>query len=135
MSERPTPAEALAEVLGWEWPTAKGVPTSGVETTAECLQELAEKIGYVLVQVGSSGIGFEYAVEYPAGVTQISEDPGDVEEWVQWIVDGQLVRRTVTHSEWQPVDPEAERRCTCCGHERMECDCVACDCFATGDGQ
>lgn len=24
-----------------------------------------------------------------------------------------------------------EKRCTCCGHERMECDCIACDCFAT----
>ncbi|OZF00837.1 hypothetical protein CH300_20060 [Rhodococcus sp. 15-1154-1] len=24
-----------------------------------------------------------------------------------------------------------EKRCNCCGHMRMECDCIACDCFAT----
>lgn len=45
-------AEKLAEILGWEWPAAQEPPlVSGVELTAECLEELKTVHGLELVQI------------------------------------------------------------------------------------
>lgn len=48
----------------------------------------------------------EWAIEYPGGYQQVSDDRGDVEDGVQWVVDGQLVKRSVTYSEWVGADEE-----------------------------
>jgi hypothetical protein len=54
----------------------------------------------------------EWGIEYPGGVQQVSDDRGDVEDGVQWVVGGRLVRREVTYTEWVEAadadDPEVQ---------------------------
>ena len=49
----------------------------------------------------------EWGVEYPAGITQVSDDRADAEEWVRWIVDGRLVGRAVIRLGWHEATPDA----------------------------
>lgn len=48
----------------------------------------------------------EYAVEFPGGYASISDDRGDVEDMVQWILDGRLVYREIRRGTWQAVPNE-----------------------------
>lgn len=64
----------------------------------------------------------EYAVEFDGGITQVSDDRGDVEDWVQWIVGGRLVQREVYTTRWvRAPDTGAAarslRECAICGEK------------------
>ncbi|MES9513601.1 hypothetical protein ACIQYW_16150 [Rhodococcus erythropolis] len=45
----------------------------------------------------------EWGVEFPGGICNVSFDPAEAEEMVQWIRDGQLVSREVTTGPWVNV--------------------------------
>ena len=45
----------------------------------------------------------EWAVRFPAGVRAPTKDRAEAEEDVQWVVDGELVRRLCTTTEWTRV--------------------------------
>ena len=47
----------------------------------------------------------EWAIEFPGGICNISFDPADPEEMLQWIRDGKLVRREVTTGPWIDAVP------------------------------
>lgn len=80
----------------------------------------------------------EYAVDYGAGLTAISTDPADAEEFVQFVKGGRVVSRTITATEWQPSrrcpDPFCQYRPGHRGpcrpswcredHGRAACDCL-----------
>ncbi len=42
----------------------------------------------------------EWAIEFPGGICNISFDPADPEEMLQWIREGKLIRREVTTGPW-----------------------------------
>lgn len=49
----------------------------------------------------------EWAIEFPGGICNISFDPADPEEMLQWIRDGKLVRRDVTTGPWIDASPSS----------------------------
>ncbi|MEU2237553.1 hypothetical protein, partial [Streptomyces vietnamensis] len=55
----------------------------------------------------------EWAIEFPGGICNISFDPADPEEMLQWVRDGKLVCREVTTGPWidavpAPAEPAEE---------------------------
>lgn len=46
----------------------------------------------------------EWAVEYPGGLTHVSDDRAYAEEFEHWIIEGKLVTRQVGEGEWRPPD-------------------------------
>jgi hypothetical protein len=49
----------------------------------------------------------EWAVQSPGGIHTITGDRAEAEEDVQWIVDGELVQRLRTTTDWQTVEEES----------------------------
>ena len=49
----------------------------------------------------------EWAIEFPGGICNISFDPNDPEEMLQWVRDGKLIRREVVTGPWTDAAPTA----------------------------